>query len=260
MFRKFAVTAALWAAIALAPGPAAAQGVTHPWEGAQALVKTVEADIKAGGLKSVGAHTADLEAALAEGQKLPPEGVVDGDTRYVLTDGQAQTVRALIGAALIKDGAVRDTRAIATPYPAVGFYLGSYYNEVGRFDEALKTLDVGLALDGETPPGRLRAVLISERGAALAGLKRWADILANGEDGLKLPDLPDRYQARLHRGRGFALVELGRLDEAQAAYELSLKLEPSNPVAARELQYISRLRAGGAPTAVQLTLPGGQPR
>lgn len=255
MTRKFAVAAALWAAIALSPGLAAAQAVPHPWEGAQALIRIIEADIKTGGIKSVAGHAAEIQAALGAAQALPPGGVMDGDTRYVLVDGPAQVIAASLGPGVAKPGELIVLKSVATPYPRMGYYLGSYYNEVGRFDDALKALDTGLALDGVDPPGQFRPVLVGERGAALAGLKRWSDILTNNEEGLKLPDLPDRYKARLQRGRAFALVELNRLDEGQAAYEESLKVEPGNAIATQELQYIARLKAGGKPASVELTMP-----
>ena len=54
----------------------------------------------------------------------------------------------------------------------------------------------------------------------------------------------------MQRGRGFALIELRRLDEAEQSYRDSLVSEPNNPNALRELTYIRQLRAGG-PTAPQ---------
>lgn len=256
MVKTFVVTAALWAAIA-APGLAAAQPSAHPWEAAAGLLNATQTDVKASGIQGIRAHLADLEAALAAGEKLPPDGVIEGQIRYVLADGPAPTLAALTAAANAKIPGVTETRAVRSPYPAIAFFIGTYYDEIGRFDDALKTLDAGLALDawkGEVF-GDFRAILVSERGAALTGLKRWPDSLANYEDGLKIPDLPNPYKARMDRGRGFALVELGRLDEGQAAYEESLKFEPGNPVATRELQYIARVRAGAPRTAVQLGLP-----
>ena len=47
------------------------------------------------------------------------------------------------------------------------------------------------------------------------------------------------------RGRGFVLVEMGQLDEAETAFEDSLELDPNNPIALNELQYVEHLRAGG---------------
>jgi Flp pilus assembly protein TadD len=59
--------------------------------------------------------------------------------------------------------------------------------------------------------------------------------------------LPPEMKARLLRGRGFALTELGRLDDAEEAYRESLVSEPNNPRAAGELNYIARLRTGARP-------------
>jgi len=44
------------------------------------------------------------------------------------------------------------------------------------------------------------------------------------------------------RGIGFALIELDRLDEAEQAFNDSLKLEPGNDLANNELRYIEQLR------------------
>lgn len=42
---------------------------------------------------------------------------------------------------------------------------------------------------------------------------------------------------------GFALIELRKLDEAEAVFNDSLKIEPANKVALNELAYIRDLRA-----------------
>lgn len=48
--------------------------------------------------------------------------------------------------------------------------------------------------------------------------------------------------ARALRGMGYAYVELGRLQEAEAAYRDSLTLDPDNRIALEELTYIGALR------------------
>jgi hypothetical protein len=58
------------------------------------------------------------------------------------------------------------------------------------------------------------------------------------------------------RGQGFALVELGRLDEAWQAYDDSLESEPNNPLAMQEMDYIDGLRAGGPVVPPQIFAPG----
>ena len=61
------------------------------------------------------------------------------------------------------------------------------------------------------------------------------------------------------RNRGYALTELRRLDEAQAAYEASLTLDPANALAENELRYIASLKAGAAPTKGVIFMPNRPP-
>jgi tetratricopeptide (TPR) repeat protein len=257
------VLVAIAASILAATGTAAAPA--HPWESAQAVLTAAEADIRTGGVRAVQSHTADLEAALASaGESWKPSAVVDGKTTYVLTDGMSETLLALTAAAVgaDKDPAAKDRKTVAinNPYPLISFYLGSYYNEIGNPAEALRVLDVGLGLPTALGAGmgQHRPIMISERGAALIGLKRWDDALADYDDGLKLEALKDLDRARFLRGRGFALTEIGRLDDAETAYRDSLKVEPGNAGATRELQYIAGLRAGRPATASVLVTPNAQ--
>jgi cytochrome c-type biogenesis protein CcmH/NrfG len=46
------------------------------------------------------------------------------------------------------------------------------------------------------------------------------------------------------RKKGYALTELGRLDDAEVAYRDSLRSQPGNPVAENELAYIAHLKSG----------------
>jgi len=55
-------------------------------------------------------------------------------------------------------------------------------------------------------------------------------------------------KGRALRGQGVNLIDLGRLDEAEAAFQRSLEAEPNHPNALHELGYIAQLReqqAGG---------------
>lgn len=56
-------------------------------------------------------------------------------------------------------------------------------------------------------------------------------------------EVRDRYKAAALRGKGFVLIDLDRLDEAEKAERESLKYEPDHPVALRELDYIAQQRA-----------------
>ena len=67
------------------------------------------------------------------------------------------------------------------------------------------------------------------------------------------------HQDAFLRKRGFALVELGRLQEARAAYEQALKLKPDDAGARSEIDYIDGLLAGKAPTGSVMTSPASRP-
>ena len=244
-------------AIAADPPPSSMPTVVapHPWEKAQAVLRSTEADLRTGGIMAVQPHLADLEQALGDANQSFAPRALSGDTAYVLADGPSETLLALSAAAGEKN--LRKTVAVQNPYPAMSLYLGSYYDEIGKPDEALRVLDFGLSLTavkGEAL-GAHQPFLFAERGAALSALKRWPDMLADYEEGLKLPDLKEANRARLLRGRGFALTQLGRLDDAEKSYRDSLISEPGNALAQHELQYIAGLRAGAPPTATKLILP-----
>lgn len=232
---------------------------SQPWIHAEALLRATDADVRAGGVRAVESHVADLEQALIEGKRtLAPPG--SGATT-ILTDGSAETLLMMITAATRKTDASSNhgsVQAIHNPYPMISLYLGSYYNEVGKHEDALRVLDEGLALRADTKSdlGEHLPFQYSERGAALMALHRWEDALADYDEGLRIGKMADENRARLLRGRGYALTELSRLDEAEQAYNDSLRLTPGNPLALNELKYIARLRAGGpkAP-AGQLTIP-----
>lgn len=252
-----AIGLALPARADTAPATAAQQ----PWVKAQAVLDATLADLSKDGIMGVAAHAADLDQALADaGTAL---SAADSGTRTitVLTDGPEEMLVALTAAAADKNAAGWQTVAVNNPYPLISLYLGSYYNEIGKPQEALRVLDKGLTLFAVQGMalGAHRPLLISERGAALASLKRWPDALADYDEGLAIEGLKDSDRARLYRGRGFALTELGRLDEAAQAYRDSLKLDPDNKIALGELDYIAKLRSGGDKVPGGITLPAKTP-
>jgi tetratricopeptide (TPR) repeat protein len=224
-----------------------------PWVAAEAVVKATEADLAKGGLKSVQAHVPDLEHALAAAGESLRAAKAGDDTIFLLTDGQGETLAALLSATNGPPG--RKAVAMPNPYPRASLYLGSYYDEIGKPADALRVLDADLALPPVVPgtTGAHFPLLLIERGAALMSLKNYPDALTNEDKGLALTNLPPPVRAVLLRGRGFALTELGRLDEAEQAYRDSLIAEPNNARAVSELYYISRLRAGAPPTATKMT-------
>jgi Flp pilus assembly protein TadD len=100
-------------------------------------------------------------------------------------------------------------------------------------------------------------VLISEKGAAQEALRQFDDAIATYTAGVKLASNDDSDRARMFRGIGYSLTELGRLDDAERAYRKSLTCEPGNGHAENELKYIAQLRAGKPATsgALETVLP-----
>jgi len=254
-------------AVAETDSAAASTTAAHPWENAQAVLDATDADVaKGGGFQALRPHLAELEEALAGADAA--FAATDSGTGpiYVLTDGPTDTLFSLVAAAAAQDKTPgtkgRETIAVKNPYPAIALYIGSYDNEIGRFEDALRALDKGLALYAThgIEFGLHQPSLVSERGVALARLNRLPEALAAYEDGLKLAGIDDHGRARMHRGRGFVLTEMERLDEAEAAYRESLKFEPGNKIAIGELDYITRLRLGGAKAPSGITAPGAAPQ
>jgi Flp pilus assembly protein TadD len=99
-------------------------------------------------------------------------------------------------------------------------------------------------------------LVMHEAALILRGVGGVAEALAILEKGSSVPAwlmTPER-QALLERSRGVTLIELGRLDEAEAALRAALELEPDSAVARRELDYIAELRARGEAAREPVTL------
>lgn len=105
------------------------------------------------------------------------------------------------------------------------------------------------------PEERVRAKRqLSERAIALAMASRWEEAVQVNRELLVL--FPDDVDA--HNRLGKALTELGRYGEARTAYSRAAALDPTNVIALKNLQRLSRLAAeeavAAAPTRVDPTL------
>jgi tetratricopeptide (TPR) repeat protein len=222
------------------------------WQKDQALEKASWADLHSGGLLAIAPHVPDLERALANAEQTMASAKSPDGAHVVFTDGDAETFIALAAVATDKSASSVKTEAQDNPYLGIGLCLGSYYNEIDKSEDALRVLSLALTLDavqtGGLGLGDRTPYLVSEKGAALNALKRWPEAIVTFDAGLAIKDMEPAKRALLYRGRGFALTESGRLDDAEASYWESLKLEPGNTHAINELQYIGRLRAGKPPT------------
>ncbi len=105
------------------------------------------------------------------------------------------------------------------------------------------------------PEERLRAKRqLSERAIALAMASRWEEAAQVNRDLLAL--FPEDVDA--HNRLGKALSELGQLEEAKGFYSRAATLDPTNVIAMKNLQRLSRLaveeRVSAPPTRVDPAL------
>lgn len=203
-------------------------------------------DVGARGISAIVDHEAQLHDVLAHMPDPFVRVTVAGAQLAYLANSFADCL-AFAGARAA--GGTSHVVCRGNPYASAGFYLGSYYNEIGQPDRAVAALDLGLVAGPNSP------ILIAERNAALNALQRWDDALAGAARGLAIPDLAPKDRALMLRNRGYALTELKRLDEAQQAYQNSLALDPDNALAKNELTYIAGLKAGAAATPGGIFMP-----
>jgi tetratricopeptide (TPR) repeat protein len=219
------------------------------------MLMAAQPDLNKAGIQALATHVPEYEAARKRGPQYFPDGVVIDGHRYVMTDGSTQTLAALLPATLGQDKDATAATAVANAYALIALQLGTYYNEMDQNEDAIRVLDQGIALDTMNGvQGAQIPQLIGEKGFALNREKKFDQALAVFQDGSKTVGITPIDRARLERGEGLALTEMGKLDEAEAAYKDSLKDEPGNQRAMNELVYIARLKAGGPTAPVESTL------
>ncbi len=128
-------------------------------------------------------------------------------------------------------------------YWVPGSYSKSWYllalmaTEEERFEDAFDCLTIGLELEPDHPE------LWCELGYLLGQIEEHEDALQCYEKATSAREwAPALYMGRALRGQGAQLIDLGRLDEAEAAFRRSLEFEPDSENARSELEYIEELR------------------
>ncbi len=106
---------------------------------------------------------------------------------------------------------------------------------------ARDTLEQGLSLEP------YHAQMLLELGHLLQVQQDWNAMLRTSIDAETATAFaPEQVQNRLFgrakRGIGYALIELGRLDEAEAKFRECLRIDPDDANAKNELEYIRQLR------------------
>jgi tetratricopeptide (TPR) repeat protein len=223
----------------------------------QAL-KAIDADAGQRGFAALKAHLPELEAMLAHAPKVLNKVERCGDKIVVHTNSPNESLLAMMFYSVhAKDlpAGVNGASAVYSPYPHAAFFIGAYYDEYSQWDRALPPMMRGLQGDPTDP------VLTTEAALPLEQMHRPAEALALCDRTLQGNALMDaKDKARVQRCRGYALAELRRFDEAEAAYHASLDIDPGNRVALGELTHIADMRQGG-PGGVRQTVNSatGQP-
>lgn len=166
------------------------------------------------------------------------------DTVYFCTRTLTETLLYLGGLAAEheKSGLGKNGVALGPLWAYAYFQKGYALVELNRFDEAAVALDKALLLSPKNP------MFLIERGTVYRASGEWDKMLASNQTALSYIDLvtpddqKDWERAHALRGQGYALIELGKLDEAEKSFKKSMKIEPKSKVALNELEYIKQLR------------------
>lgn len=217
----------------------------------QRLVDRVLAGFQQAGFPAIRVYVPRLQEALAHAPACYPQVELRGDHIIVRSDDQDEylPISLVAAAAFSQSGNNVTVSQAPNVYVSISLLLGAYANENHDFEEAIRWLDRGLALQPHNQ------FLVSEKAAALGQLGRTQE----GYDLIKA-ELDDPAAVGLDRSRykrlaGETLIDLNRLDDAEAALNESIRLEPNNPGARNELAYIARVRAGETRERANLVAP-----
>lgn len=139
------------------------------------------------------------------------------------------------------------TAVAIDPAWADAYYLKGYaLIELGRVDEARANLEKARALS----PRNSR--YLSELAHAWQADRQWEralELFVEAEDASRIsPDgLRTEELTRALRGQGFSLIELDRIDEAEAKFKASLAADRNDRRSKEELLYIEQLRRQSNP-------------
>ena len=218
------------------------------------LLERAMRDVQARGFAGLDRHLEGLRRALDGAPAAYPQMEQRGKGEWILRSddlGETMVLATVIQSMAGGEGVNTVTvRRQPNVYPLIALILGSEAVERRRLDEAVKVLDRGLALQDDD------WMLLKEKASALQAGGRHDEALAVLDQALESDSLRILLNAGpLHRGRGFSLIEQGRLKDARAAYDEALELDPEDEYAKRQLAYIDALEAGQPPVAGSVIPP-----
>ncbi|HSH90075.1 MAG TPA: tetratricopeptide repeat protein [Ramlibacter sp.] len=136
--------------------------------------------------------------------------------------------------------------AVVVKYWCEAHFLRGYVLvELGRLPEAKAALEAAVAMSPSN------SQYLSELGSLYLRERAWTRALETYAAAEQAVDISDPAQknndaAKAQRGAGYALIEMGRLADAEEKYRRSLELVPGNALAQGQLRYIAQLRARAA--------------
>jgi tetratricopeptide (TPR) repeat protein len=121
------------------------------------------------------------------------------------------------------------------------FLKGYALVELGRIEDAQAAIRAAIALSPAN------SQYLSELGSTYLRQKDWTKAMETYKSAEEFaefsePQVKHRHLAVALRGTGYALIELGRLDEAEAKYKQSIQIDPDENLARNQLEYIRHLR------------------
>jgi tetratricopeptide (TPR) repeat protein len=135
----------------------------------------------------------------------------------------------------------RNAVAIDATWSEAYYYKAYALIELGRIQEARAMLEKARALSPRN------SQYLSELAHTWHAEREWQkalDLFAEAEKAAAIspPEVKHQEMARALRGQGFSLIELGRLDEAEAKFNAALAIDRHDVRAKNELAYIEQLR------------------
>ena len=136
-------------------------------------------------------------------------------------------------------------------YPRACYYLAFVLVEKQDFAGAMTWLNKGRVMEPHNPK------FFIGLGVAHAHMKQHQKSYESYRQAHDLVGTSGHDRAVALRGMGVQLIDLRRLDAAEACLRVSLQLDSDNANAQQELAYIARLRPGATPAQSQCEKCGG---
>lgn len=135
----------------------------------------------------------------------------------------------------------RDAKVVSRAWSDAYMMKGYALADMGQLKEAREAVEAAVALSP------FNSQYLAELGYLHQIDHAWDESLetykrsAEGAE-ISSPDRKNLDLARAFRGQGYALIELDRLDEAEALYRKAIELDGADTKAPNELKYIQQLR------------------